>query len=128
MNATVYVILGIVVVAFLILVSSNKDTANEIRHEEQEEQLSRVVKTKILDSGSDGTKAGGVGRAIVGDMISHAVGVKGPVGAIVGATTAGHENKSFTIFKVWYDDVHEEIEKVMHNDEKYMRYLDLLED
>ena len=128
MNATVYVILGIVVVAFLILVSSNKDTANEIRHEEQEEQLSRVVKTKILDTGSDGTKAGGVGRAIVGDMISHAVGVKGPVGAIVGATTAGHENKSFTIFKVWYDDGHEEIEKVMHNDEKYMRYLDLLED
>ena len=128
MNATVYVILGIVVVAFLILVSSNKDTANEIRHEEQEEQLSRVVKTKILDSGSDGTKAGGVGRAIVGDMVSHAVGVKGPVGAIVGATTAGHENKSFTIFKVWYDDGHEEIEKVMHNDEKYMRYLDLLED
>ena len=128
MNATVYVILGIVVVAFLILVSSNKDTANEIKHEEQEEQLSRVVKTKILDSGSDGTKAGGVGRAIVGDMISHAVGVKGPVGAIVGATTAGHENKSFTIFKVWYDDGHEEIEKVMHNDEKYMRYLDLLED
>lgn len=128
MNATVYVILGIVVVAFLILVSSNKDTANEIRHEEQEEQLSRVVKTKILDSGSDGTKAGGVGRAIVGDMISHAVGVKGPVGAIVGATTAGHENKSFTIFKVWYDDGHEEIEKVMHDDEKYMRYLDLLED
>ena len=128
MNATVYVILGIVVVAFLILVSSNKDTANEIRHEEQEEQLSRVVKTKILDTGSDGTKAGGVGRAIVGDMISHAVGVKGPVGAIVGATTAGHENKSFTIFKVWYDDGHEEIEKVMHDDEKYMRYLDLLED
>ena len=128
MNATVYVILGIVVVAFLILASSNKDTANEIRHEEQEEQLSRVVKTKILDTGSDGTKAGGVGRAIVGDMISHAVGVKGPVGAIVGATTAGHENKSFTIFKVWYDDGHEEIEKVMHDDEKYMRYLDLLED
>ena len=88
----------------------------------------KPVRTKILDTGSDGTKAGGVGRAIVGDMISHAVGVKGPVGAIVGATTAGHENKSFTIFKVWYDDGHEEIEKVMHNDEKYMRYLDLLED
>ena len=88
----------------------------------------KPVRTKILDSGSDGTKSGGVGRAIVGDMVSHAVGVKGPVGAIVGATTAGHKNKGFTVFRVWYDNGDVEVEKTAHTDDKYMEYLRLLDE
>lgn len=128
MNGTVYVILLIVVVVFIGLIVSNGDKAKELEQEERKEHISKVVKTKILDSGTDGTKAGGVGRAIVGDMVSHAVGVKGPVGAIVGATTAGHKNKGFTIFKVWYDDGRIEVEKVLHTEPKYMDYLKLLEE
>lgn len=82
----------------------------------------KAVKTKILDGGSDGTKAGGVGRAIVGDIVA------GPVGAVVGAATAGHKNMGFTVFKVWYDDGHDDVEKIAHDDPKYMEYLKLLEE
>ena len=82
----------------------------------------KPVRTKILDSGSDGTKAGGVGRAVVGDIIA------GPVGAIVGATTAGHKNKGFTVFRVWYDNGDVEVEKIAHTDDKYMEYLRLLDE
>jgi len=128
MNGTVYVILIVVVVIFIGLVVSNKNTAEELKNEEHIEHMSKIVKTKILDAGTDGTKAGGVGRAIVGDVVSHAVGVKGHVGAIVGATTAGHKNKGFTVFKVWYDDGHTDVERVAHDDPKYMDYLKLLED
>lgn len=128
MNGTVYVILFLVVAVFIGLVISNSNKENEIAREEYEEHISKIVKTKILDAGTDGTKAGGVGRAIVGDMVSHAVGVKGPVGAIVGATTAGHKNKGFTVFKVWYDDGHTEVEKVPQESPKYLDYLKLLEE
>ena len=82
----------------------------------------KPVRTKILDSGSDGTKAGGVGRAVVGDIIA------GPVGAVVGAATAGHSNKGFTVFRVWYDNGDVEVEKVAHNDDKYMEYLKMLDE
>jgi len=112
----------IAVVFFVLIIYLCVRYENKL--EEKRKQMPKPIKTKILDSGSDGTKSGGVGRAVVGDIIA------GPVGAVVGATTSGHKNKGFTMFKVWYDDGHVEVEKIFHDDRslKYKKYLELLED
>lgn len=84
------------------------------------------VKTKILDhsNGQLVGNGGGVGRAIVGGAIA------GEVGAIIGASTRKQKftQKQYTIFRVWYQDGHDEVEKVEHGTAKYKRYLKLLED
>lgn len=114
-----YLIILAIVLIMAIIAKVNSDKMDKKYFDYQ---MSRIVKTKILDSGSDGTKAGGVGRAVVGDIIA------GPVGAVVGATTAGHKNQGFTVFKVWYDNGDIEVEKIAHSDSKYMEYLKLLDE
>lgn len=103
--------------------------AAEARKNEEKEARRKAttpVKTKILDGGTSSTttQASGVGRAIVGGIIA------GPTGAIVGAATAGKKTTehNYTVFKVWYEDGHTDVEKVEHGTKKYDQYIRLIED
>jgi len=108
-----------------------KQDAEAARKKWEEEREARKkattpIKTKILDGGTSATttKAGGVGRAIAGGIVA------GPIGAVVGAATAGHKTTStnYTVFKIWYQDGHSEVEQVEHGTAKYKKYLELIED
>lgn len=84
------------------------------------------IKTKILDHGGGAVsiKSGGLGRAAIGGALF------GGAGAIVGAGTGkrGIDRNDYTVFKVWFNDGSDEIQKIPHNSELYERYLALLED
>ena len=115
-----------------------EDIKEQLKQERLEEKQKRLeekelrkaartpVKTRILDGGtsSSNTHASGVGRAIVGGIVA------GPVGAIVGAATAGSRTtqNNYTMFKIWYGDGHTSVEKVYHTDYHYKKYLELLDD
>ena len=114
--------IGMVVCSIVVLVMGGIIIYTDYKKNKKREAMPKPVRTKILDTSSDGTQANGVGRAVVGGLVA------GSLGAVVGATTAGHKNKGFTIFKVWYSDGSTQIEKVFHKDYKYREYLELLEE
>ena len=86
----------------------------------------QAIKTKILDHGGGvvAIKKGGLGRAAVGGALF------GDVGAIVGAGTGKRriDRNDYTVFKVWFNDGSEEIQRVLHDSNLYAKYLSLLED
>lgn len=106
--------------------SENEQKQARIEQKQERIAAKTPIRTRILDGGTSATttKAGGVGRAIAGGIVA------GPIGAVVGAATAGHKTTStnYTIFKVWYQDGHSEVEKVEHGTAKYKKYLELIED
>lgn len=109
--------------------SANNDKKKEAEKLETARQT--VVKTKFIDSSHTVTQTAtpktgsAIGRAVVGDTVA------GPVGAIVGASTAKQkvttEEKHETTFMVWYSDGTRKHETVANGTELYNFYMDMLD-
>lgn len=83
-----------------------------------------ILKTKIIDTFTDSRASTGsaVGRAIVGNLLA------GPVGAVVGASTAKDKITRETMFMVFYTDgtrEHKTVRNGSRQYEEYMKYLEL---
>lgn len=79
-----------------------------------------IVKTKIVDTFGKKSTAGVAARGVVGDVVA------GPVGALVGASTA--KDKRSTTFLITYKDGKKLTRTVQNNSAEYRKYIKYLDD
>lgn len=109
------------IIVLIFIGNRKRDETIPVRRQPQ------AIKTKFIDSSHTATsraKTGSaVGRAAVGGMIA------GPIGAIVGASTAKHKTTEHhtTTFMVYYDDGTRKVETVSNGSYQYDKYMKLLD-
>ena len=115
LNLLLCVIMGVLllVVAYLLFKSAKK------AEEKAQESGNVIVKTKIVDAYGKTSTASAATRGVVGNAVA------GPVGAIVGATTA-KSNRS-TTFVIFYKNGKKKTRTVPNNSFEYQKYIKYLE-
>lgn len=104
-----FVIVALCILGFKRSVDKGKETGSSV-----------IVKTKIIDAYGKTSTASAATRGVVGNIVA------GPVGGIVGASTA--KSKRSTTFLVIYKNGRKATRTVPNNSLEYQKYIKYLDD
>ena len=108
---------AVVMAAICVLLVFGAKKANDNM---QETGSGIIAKTKIIDAYGKTSTASAAGRGAIGGFVA------GPVGAVIGASTA--KQKRSTTFLVFYKDGKKSTVTVQNNSLEYQKYIKYLDD
>ena len=92
---------------------------NRVCKKAQEKKESKILRTRIVDTSGRTSTSSAVGRSAVGGFVA------GPVGAVVGASTAKQNRE--TTFLITYQNGTKKTKKVPNNSVEYEMYCKFLD-